>query len=57
MLQHITDVLTAETKISEFFAEKSEKNRFFGQPRKEKAMENSSGRKIGQKSALSAIFR
>ena len=30
---------------------------FFGEPRKEKRMENSSARKIGKKSALSAIFR
>ena len=30
---------------------------FFGEPRKEKLMENSSARKIGKKSALSAILR
>ena len=30
---------------------------FFGEPRKEKRMENSSARKIGKKSGLSAIFR
>ena len=29
---------------------------FFGGPRKEKRMENSSARKIGRKSGLSAIF-
>ena len=36
-----------------FFVEIS----FFGEPRKEKSMENSSARKIGRKSGLSAIFR
>ena len=30
---------------------------FFGGPRKEKRMENSSARKIGRKSGLSVIFR
>ena len=40
-------------KIGEKIAEKS----FFGGHRKEKRMEYSSVRKIGRKSALSAIFR
>ena len=39
------------------FRRKIGEKSFIGQPRKEKAMENSSGRKIGQKSVLSAIFR
>ena len=43
----------AWTKISEKSAEKS----FFGEPRKEKCMENSSARKIKKKSGLSVIFR
>ena len=40
-------------KIGRKIAEKS----FFGGPRKEKRLENSTARKIGRKSALSAIFR
>ena len=40
-------------KISRKIAEIS----FFGGPRKEKRMENSSARKIGRKSGLSAIIR
>ena len=40
-------------KIGRKIAEKS----FFGGPRKEKSVENSTARKIGRKSALSAIFR
>ena len=40
------------------FSEKSAAEiSFFGEPRKEKRMENSSARKIGKKSGLSVIFR
>ena len=47
---------TRDKKIGNIGGKIAEKS-FFGGPRKEKRFENSTARKIGRKSALSAIFR